>query len=101
MTIDERRRTPRCAASGAVMITPDGSGHEARIFDISAGGARLGLPDDWTPTDGASLRVFFLDDIDCPIMLRGHVARVDADHLGLEFEPAQERRISELMQLFH
>ena len=100
MTI-EQRRTQRWAVSGAVMITPDGSGHETEIFNVSAGGARVGLPDDWTPTDGASLRLFFLDDIDCPIMLQGHVARVDANHLGLEFEPAQERRISELMQLFH
>jgi hypothetical protein len=96
----EKRRTPRWEVSGAVMITPNGAGHETEVFDISAGGARVGLPDDWTPADGASLRVFFLDDIDCPIMLQGHVTRVAANHLGLEFEPAQERRISELMQLF-
>lgn len=96
----EQRRTQRRAVSGAVMITPNGSGHKAEIFDISAGGARVGLPDHWTPAAGASLSVFFLDDPDCPIMLQGHVTRVAANHLGLEFEPAQERRISELLQIF-
>lgn len=96
----EQRRTQRRAVSGAVMITTNGAGHAAEIFDISAGGARLGVPGYWTPAAGASLRVFFLDDPDCPIMLQGHVTRVAANHLGLEFEPAQERRISELLQIF-
>lgn len=94
----EHRQTPRQEVSGAVMITPNGHGHDAEIFDISAGGARVGLPDDWTPVDGASLRVFFLADSDDPIMLHGHVARVAVDHLGLAFEPAQERRILALMR---
>lgn len=96
----EQRRTQRWPVSGAVTITPNGNGHAAEIFDVSTGGARLGLPDDWTPVDGASLRLFFLDDIDCPVMLQGHVTRVGANHLGLEFEAAQERRISELLRLF-
>jgi len=95
----EQRHTSRHEVSGAVMITPNGHGHDAEIFDISAGGARLGLPDDWTPVDGASLRVFFLSDTDHPIMLQGHVTRVAVDQLGLAFEPAQEKRIFELMQL--
>ena len=97
----EQRRTQRWPVSGAVTITPNGSRHETEIFNVSTGGARVGLPDDWTPADGAALRLFFLDDIDYPIMLQGHVARVGRDHVGLAFEPAQERRISELMRLFH
>ena len=96
----ELRRTQRWPVSGTVTITPNGSGHATEIFNVSSGGARVGLPDDWTPADGASLRLFFMDDIDCPIMLQGHVTRVAANHLGLEFEPAQERGISELMRLF-
>ena len=95
----EKRRTPRKQVSGAVMITPNGHGHNAQVFDISAGGVRLGLPEDWVPANGAALRVFFLFDTNHPIMLQGHVTRVAVDHLGLEFEPAQEAQISELMQL--
>jgi hypothetical protein len=95
----ERRRTPRKEVSTAVMITPNGHGHDALVFDISAGGARVGLSDDWTPADGASLRMFFLTDTDHPIVLQGHVTRVAVDHLGLEFEPEQEGRIRELMRL--
>jgi len=96
----EQRRTQRWAACGTVTITPNGSGHEAELVNISTGGARVGRSDDWTPADGESLRLFFLDDIDCPIMLQGHVTRVATNHLGLAFEPAQERGISELMRLF-
>ena len=96
----EQRRTQRWKVSGEVKITPNGSAHAAELFDISAGGARVGLPDDWRPDDGAPLRLFFLDDIDCPVMLQGHVTRVAANHVGLAFEPAQERSISELLRLF-
>ncbi|GAB3380239.1 PilZ domain-containing protein [Lysobacter fragariae] len=95
----EQRRAPRKQLAGAVMIVPNGHGHDAQIFDISAGGARFGLSNDWAPTDGASLRVFFLSDTDHPIMLHGHVTRVAVDHLGFAFEPAQDESISELMQL--
>ena len=97
----EKRRLPRQQVSSAVMIAPNGHRHNAQIFDISAGGVRVGLPEDWVPSDGTSLRVYFLFDTDHPIMLHGHVTRVAVDHLGLEFEPAQEERIFELMQLVH
>ena len=96
----EKRNTPRHKVSSAVMITPNGHGHEAQVFDISAGGARVGLSDDWTPADGASLRVFFLFDTDYPIMLQGHVTRVAVDHLGLKFEPAQDERIFDSFRRF-
>ena len=82
----EQRRAQRWKVSGAVMVTPNGAGHATQLFDISTGGARMGLPNDWTPADGASLRLFFLDDIDCPVMLQGHVTRVAA----LATEPASE-----------
>lgn len=94
----ERRQTSRREVHDAVMISPNGHGHDAEIFDISAGGARVGLSDDWTPADGASLKVFFLVDSDDPIMLYGHVVRVAIDHLGLAFEPDQEGRILALMR---
>jgi hypothetical protein len=96
----EQRRTQRWKVSGSVTLTPNGTGHETEIFNLSTGGARVGRPEDWTPVEGTPLRVYFQDDIDCPIVLRGHVTRVAANHLGLAFEPAQERRISELLHLF-
>ena len=95
----ERRRSPRHHVTSAVMISPNGHGHDARVFDISSGGARVVLPDDWTPTDGAALKMIFLPDTDHPIMLHGHVIRVAVDHLGLAFEPEQDERISEVLQL--
>ena len=94
----EKRRAPRRKVSSAVMVSPNGHGHDAQVFDISAGGVRVELSDDWTPGDGTPLRVFFLSDTDHPIVLHSHVARVAVDHLGLEFEPEQEERISELLR---
>jgi len=97
--IIEKRQRPRQQVSSAVMVTPNGTRHAAQVFDLSAHGARLGLPDDWIPADGTALRVFFLHDTDYPIVLDGRVTRVAVDHLGLEFAPLQEDRIGELLQL--
>lgn len=95
----EKRRHPRQQVSSAVMITPNGDRHNAQVFDLSAGGARVGLPIDWIPPEGIALRVFFLFDTDHPIVLEGHVTRVAVDHLGLEFSPAQEEQIRELLDV--
>lgn len=95
----EQRRHPRQQVDCAVMITPNGDRHNAHVFDLSTGGARMELPLDWNPPDGIALRVFFLFDSDCPIVLQGHVTRVGIDHLGLEFEPAQEDSIRQVMEL--
>jgi len=95
----EKRQHPRQQVSGAVMITPNGDRHNAQVLDLSLGGARMGLPADWVPSDGTALRIFFLFDTDSPIMLEGRVIRVAIDHLGLEFAPDQEERIRDLLDL--
>ena len=99
MAIIEQRKHPRHEVLNAVMVTPNGDRHDAQVLDISLGGARLRLPDDWVPKDGAALRVFFLFDTDDAITLQGQVSRVAVDHMGVEFAPAQEERIRALLEV--
>jgi hypothetical protein len=94
----EKRRHPRRQVFSAVMVTPNGDRHRAHVLDLSAGGARVDLPADWTPRDGAKLKVFFRVDSEREIALDTRVVRVAIDHLGLEFAPAQDERIAALLE---
>ena len=99
-TIAEKRRHRRREIVGAVMIAPNGNQHDARVLDLSEGGVRVDLPhDDWAPSDGAHVKVFFVFDGYQEIMLDSHVARIAIDHMGLEFDPAQEDRIQHLLDV--
>ena len=93
----ERRGYPRKDVFVAVMITPNGDFHSADVFDLSEGGARVGLPAGWAPAAGTRIRVFFRLDASSEVAIEGLVARVGVDHLGLQFAPAQEARIQALM----
>lgn len=95
-TTSEKRAAPRMRTLTAVMVSPNGHAHDAQVLDLSLGGARVRLPQDWTPSDGTHLRMFFLQDTDHAITLEGHVTRVAVDHMGVSFAPAQEAQVLEL-----
>lgn len=94
----ERRRHPRQRVMRAVMVRPNGHRHDAQVLDLSRGGARVTLPQHWSPVSGAALRLYFDGASDEEITLRGHVTRVGLDDMGVAFEPAQEDRIRELFE---
>jgi hypothetical protein len=96
-TTTEQRRYQRQPVSSAVIVTPNGHGHDTRILDISEGGARLALPSEWIPVPGAPLKILFLADSSNPLMLKAHVARVGLDHLGVEFDPVQDEHVRSLL----
>ena len=95
----EKRRHPRQNVVSAVMVAPNGDQHSAQLMDVSLGGARVGLPDDWTPSDGTALRLFFFADTAHEIVLAVRVRRVAIDHLGLEFSPEQDEQIEHLLEV--
>lgn|SRR5687768_2329343 len=97
MAIIEQRKHTRRDVLEAVMVTPNGDRHDAVVLDMSLGGARMRLPDDWAPKLGAALRVFFLFDTSDAVTLEGRVTRVAVDHMGVQFAPEQEERIRELL----
>lgn len=94
----ERRRHPRHPLVRAVMVRPNGHRHDARILDLSLGGARVTLPQHWSPERGAQLRIYFENGNDEEsITLLGHVTRVGMEDIGVEFDPAQEASIRDLL----
>jgi len=93
----ERRRYPRQQVVRAIMVRPNGHRHDAQLLDLSLGGARVTLPQHWSPENGAMVRIYFENgDQEESITLRGHVTRVGLDDMGVEFEPAQDADIREL-----
>ena len=94
---EERRRAPRRQVVRAIMVRPNGHRHDAQVLDLSLGGARVTLPQHWSPVSGAALRLYFENaDNHESITLRGHVTRVGMEDMGVEFEPSQEADIREL-----
>lgn len=101
----ELRKHARQDVFSAVMITPEmlegeSTGAMAMAMDLSRGGTRLGLLEEWHSPPGVPLRLAFLFDTDHPIVLRGHVTRAAPDHLGVRFDPAQDEEIEDLLGLF-
>ena len=93
----ERRRYQRQQVVRAIMVRPNGHRHDAQLLDLSLGGARVTLPQHWSPENGAMVRIYFENgDQEESITLRGHVTRVGVEDIGVEFDPAQEADIREL-----
>ena len=90
------RQHPRQEIFSAVAFVPDG--HGAMALDLSLGGARVGLLDDWRPSRDSVLPVSFLSDTDHAIVLWCRVTRVAIDHIGVAFEPEQEAGIRRLLE---
>lgn len=93
----EQRRFRRRKVLSAVIVTPNGHGHDTYILDISEGGACVALPSDWVPVDDAPLKMLFLPETDTPVVLQAHVRRVALDHLGVAFDEAQADGVRELL----
>ncbi|KGQ18106.1 hypothetical protein LF41_1460 [Lysobacter dokdonensis DS-58] len=94
---DDRRRYPRQQMVRAILVRPNGHKLDSHLLDLSLGGARVTLPQHWSPQNGAALRLYFENgDAEESITLRGHVTRVGLDDIGVEFDPAQEADIRDL-----
>ena len=94
---DDRRRYPRQQMVRAILVRPNGHKLDAHVLDLSLGGARVTLPQNWSPASGAALRMYFENgDQEESITLRGHVTRVGLDDIGVEFDPSQESDIRDL-----
>jgi hypothetical protein len=96
---EEQRQHPRVNVMDAVVVTPNGHGHETHVLDISMGGARVAAASGLSPSTGAPLKILFLAQTDTPIMLQAHVARVTTDALGLAFDAAQDANVQDLLDV--
>ena len=98
-TTSERRRYPRHRVLSAVVVTPNGHGHDTHVLDISAGGACVANPTTWMPDTGASLKLMFMSESDEPIVLHAHVTRTATDQLGVSFDEAQNNDIQHVLEM--
>lgn len=92
----EKRRHARRRVNLIAAVEPALS-EAAAVIDLSEGGAKL----DWTLHDevaiGSPIRVRFLLPNDQSIELEAKVARLAGGQAGIEFLPAQQALIRQLM----
>jgi hypothetical protein len=97
-TGEERRRHPRTELTTAVLISPNGHHNATTVYDMSASGARVGLPLDFEHREGARVRLFFPRPGADTVVLNGRIARVAIDHLGIDFDEGQETVSRQLLE---
>jgi hypothetical protein len=97
MDLSEKRRHPRKDVFTAAMLVTGDEGFLSEVWDLSAGGARLGKPKRWPNPAPEQIRVFFMLDQDTVIGISARIVRTAFDHLGVMFVPGQEQRIQSLM----
>lgn len=93
----DHRRHPRESVALAVVVTPSGRAPVKAVIDLSEGGTCL----DWSLRDdisvGTPVHLCFLLDGDQGIELDGRIVRVDGVHAGIEFLPAQQDIVRQLL----
>lgn len=97
MELADKRRHPRKDVFTAAMLVLGEEGHLSEVWDLSAGGARLGKPKHWPNPAADMVRVFFMLDQDTVISVSAKVVRTASDHLGVMFLDGQEQRIQALL----
>jgi len=93
----ENRRHPRAGVALAVVVTPSGAKPVTAVIDLSEGGTCLdwSLRDDISP--GTPVHLCFLLDGEQAIEIDGRVVRVGGGYAGIEFLPAQQDIVRQLL----
>lgn len=93
----DHRRHPRESVAMAVVVTPSGAKPVTAVIDLSEGGTCL----DWSARDdiskGTPVHLCFLLDGDQTIELDGRVVRTGNGYAGIEFLPAQQDIVRQLL----
>jgi hypothetical protein len=97
MNGNDHRRHPRASVALAVVVTPSGAKPVTAVIDLSEGGTCL----DWSLRDditlGTPVHLCFLLDGEQAIELDGRVVRLGGGHAGIEFLPAQQDIVRQLL----
>jgi hypothetical protein len=97
MNHDEKRQHPRKDVFTAALIVAGDDGYLSEVWDLSIGGAKLGMPKQFPSTAARSVRVFFMIDQDTVIALNAEIVRIMPDHLGVRFAEGQRERTKTLL----
>jgi len=97
MNGNDHRRHPRASVALAVVVTPSGAKPVTAVIDLSEGGTCL----DWSLRDditlGTPVHLCFLLDGEQAIEIDGRVVRVGGGRAGIEFLPAQQDIVRQLL----
>ena len=97
MNGNDNRRHPRTSVTLAVVVTPSGAKPVTAVIDLSEGGTCL----DWSLREdiaaGTPVHLCFLLDAEQAIELEGRVVRVGDGRAGIEFLPAQQDIVRQLL----
>lgn len=94
-TGQDRRRHERADVSATILVSPNGRPHHTTIFDLSMGGARIGLPEHFEHDVGALVRLYF-PNTPGPMVLFAEIRRMAVDHAGVEFSDGQQDQVNRL-----
>jgi hypothetical protein len=95
---DDRRRHVRSEVATVILVSPNGHENRTTVYDLSASGARIGLPTDFEFGIGAGVRLFFPLLRGPTLAIGAKVIRVAIDHLGVEFGAGQDTEIAQLVE---
>ncbi|MFT3807227.1 PilZ domain-containing protein [Arenimonas sp.] len=97
MNRSDHRRHARETVALAAVVSPNERESLAAVMDLSEGGARL----EWEVRDdvtvGSSLRLCFLLDREQAIDVDAQVVRLDEGYAGVQFLPAQQDIVRQLL----
>jgi hypothetical protein len=96
LTGRERRRHDRVDVAAAILVSPNGHPHHTTVYDLSEGGARIGLPEHFEHDVGALVRLYFPRE-PAPLVVFAEIRRMGIDHLGVEFAEGQLTLVNQLM----
>lgn len=93
-------RPSRCQVAARARLRLPGAVWETGVEDLSASGALLTRPPDFTPEVGAMASVEFFGTEFAAIRLQARAVRVDEDRVAFVFEglgPSQEQELRDLI----
>lgn len=87
---EERRSAERAPCASRVMVLSRESAWFARLIDMSEGGCGIHRPAGFELVPDDLVRLYFHEHDDSPVVVvDARVARVSADHVGLEYHDLQ------------
>jgi len=92
----ERRRHERHEVAAAILVSPNGHPHHTVVYDLSASGARIGLPEHFEHDVGALVRLYFPREPGHMVIF-AEIKRLAVDHLGVQFADGQQDQVYQLM----
>ena len=95
--MDERRGYPRLQMYAGVFLCRGETGYLSEVVNVSAGGASVTRPGNWTQDPGGSYHLYFVLDQERVLCIRGRVVHEEGDKIGFRYEPGYALQAEQLL----